>query len=125
MKFTKLSLPELIVIEPKVHGDPRGAFWEWYRKEMYIANGIKEEFVQDNQSISTKGVLRGLHWQVVPMLQSKLVRVVIGEVYDVAVDIRPASPTFGRWAGEVLSAENKRVMYVPKGFAHGFLTLSD
>src|SRR5262245_52327731 len=125
MKFTKLSLPELIVIEPKVHGDPRGAFWQRYRKEMCIANGIKEELVQGDQRIWPKGVLRGLHRQVVPMLQSQLGRVVLGEVYDVAVDSRPASPTFGRWAGEVLSAENKRVRYVPKGFAHGFLTLSD
>ncbi len=125
MIFTRLSLPELILIEPKVHGDTRGAFWEWYRKELYSTNGMKEEFVQDNQSSSSRGVLRGLHWQVVPMVQSKLVRVVLGEIFDVAVDIRPASPTFGRWIGETLSAENKKVLYIPRGFAHGFLTLSD
>lgn len=125
MKFTRLTLPELILIEPEIHGDARGAFWEWYRKDFYTENGIKEDFVQDNQSLSSKGVLRGLHWQVVPLVQAKLVRAVRGEIFDVAVDIRPASPTFGQWAGEVLSDRNKKVLYIPKGFAHGFLTLSD
>ena len=125
MKFTRLKLPEIIRIEPKIHADNRGAFWEWYRKDLYAAHEIMDQFVQDNQSSSVKGVLRGLHWQVQPMAQAKIVRAIRGRIFDVAVDIRPSSKTFGRWVAEVLSDENRRILYIPAGFAHGFLTLSD
>jgi len=120
------AIAEVLVIEPKVFSDGRGAFFEsWNRRAMKELVGRDVEFVQDNHSVSTRGVLRGLHYQLPPHAQGKLVRVVAGEVYDVAVDIRRSSPTFGRWVGERLSALNRRMMWVPEGFAHGFLVLSD
>jgi len=113
------------VIEPAVFGDARGAFFEsWNRRAFSKLAGHDVEFVQDNHSVSARGVLRGLHYQV-RQSQGKLVRVVAGEVFDVVVDLRRSSPTFGRWVGERLSAENRRMMWVPEGFAHGFLVLSD
>ena len=114
----------LKVITPQVFGDARGYFVETYHKEAYTEAGIPNEFVQDNQSASKKGVLRGLHFQI-KHAQAKLVRVVSGEVFDVAVDMREGSPTYGQWYGVVLSAENMKQFYIPKNFAHGFLVLSD
>ena len=126
MNFIKTEIPEVIIFEPKVFGDERGFFLESFNQKLFEeATGLKREFVQDNHSKSSKGVLRGLHYQLPPMAQGKLVRVVQGEVFDVAVDIRKASPTFGKWVGVHLSAENKRQLWIPEGFAHGFLTLSD
>ena len=125
MKFTKLEIPDVILIEPRVFGDARGFFLESYRNNLFAGNGIDIDFVQDNMSSSTKNVLRGLHYQLEPMAQGKLVRVVVGEVFDVAVDIRRGSPYFGKWVGQKLSAENANSMYVPTGFAHGFCVLSD
>jgi dTDP-4-dehydrorhamnose 3,5-epimerase len=122
--FTQTALQGVYIIEPTVFGDDRGYFMETYHEEAFAAVGITGPFVQDNQSKSTRGVLRGLHFQT-EHTQGKLVRVVSGEVFDVAVDCRPNSPTFGQWAGVVLSAENKKQFYVPQGFAHGFLVLSD
>lgn len=118
------SIKDLYIIEPQVFGDPRGYFMESYSEEDFKAAGLDMQFVQDNESRSKKGVLRGLHFQT-QHTQGKLVRVVEGEVYDVAVDLRAGSPTFGKWEGVYLSAENKRQFYVPEGFAHGFLVLSD
>jgi dTDP-4-dehydrorhamnose 3,5-epimerase len=115
-----------MLLEPRVFGDDRGFFYESYNRQVFReVAGVDPDFVQDNHSRSVKGVLRGLHYQLPPKVQGKLVRVVQGEVFDVAVDIRPDSPTFGKWVGEVLSAENKRQMWIPPGFAHGFLTLSE
>lgn len=114
----------LKVVTPTVHGDDRGYFMETYQKKDFVEAGIDVEFVQDNQSSSKKGVLRGLHFQI-NYPQSKLVRVVNGEVFDVAVDLRPDSKTFGKWYGVLLSAENKKQFFIPKNFAHGFLVLSD
>ena len=114
----------LKVITPEVHGDARGYFVETYHKQAYSEAGITEEFVQDNQSASKRGVLRGLHFQI-EHAQSKLVRVISGEVFDVAVDMREGSPTYGQWFGVVLSAENMKQFYIPKHFAHGFLVLSE
>lgn len=126
MKVTSTAIPDVLLIEPKVFGDTRGFFFESYnRKAFKEATGLDADFVQDNHSKSTRGVLRGLHYQLPPRAQGKLVRVVQGEVFDVAVDIRKSSPTFGRWVGEVLSADNKRQFWIPPGFAHGFLTLSE
>jgi len=126
MKATKLAIPEVVLFEPKVFDDERGFFFESFNQKIFEeATGLKREFVQDNHSKSAKGVLRGLHYQLPPMAQGKLVRVVQGEVFDVAVDIRKNSPTFGKWVGEQLSAENGRQLWVPEGFAHGFITLSD
>ena len=122
--FISTGIRGLVVVEPTVFGDARGYFMETYQKEEFAAAGIGAEFVQDNQSSSTKGVLRGLHFQK-QHPQGKLVRVVSGEVFDVAVDLRPGSETFGKWYGVTLSAENKRQFYIPEGFAHGFLVLSD
>ncbi len=125
MKALATAIPEVVLIEPQVFGDARGFFFEsWNRRAFAQAAGRDWEFVQDNHSASARGVLRGLHYQV-RQPQGKLVRVVAGEVYDVAVDLRRASPTFGRWVGERLSAENHRMLWVPPGFAHGFLVLSD
>lgn len=125
MQATKLSIPDVVLFEPKVFGDDRGFFFESFNNRMFEqATGLKRNFVQDNHSRSAKNVLRGLHYQV-QHPQGKLVRVSEGEVFDVAVDIRKDSPTFGTWVGEKLSAENKRMMWVPEGFAHGFLVLSD
>lgn len=123
-KFIPTKLPGVLVIEPTVFGDARGYFMETFQKEEFAAAGIADEFVQDNQSSSSRGVLRGVHFQK-QHTQAKLVRVTKGEVFDVAVDCRPGSPTFGQWAGVVLSAENKKQFYVPQGFAHGFLVLSE
>lgn len=125
-KFTKIETPieGLYVIEPSVFPDDRGFFMESYNKRDFAEIGLEMEFIQDNHSHSKKGVLRGLHFQD-KHPQGKLIRVVRGEVFDVAVDIRNGSPTFGRWYSVILSEENKRMFYVPKGFAHGFLVLSD
>ena len=125
MKFIKLDIPDVILIEPQIFGDARGFFLESYKKDLFAENGIDADFVQDNMSSSTKNVLRGLHYQLDPMAQGKLVRVVVGEVFDVAVDIRRGSPYFGKWVGQILSAENAKSMYVPPGFAHGFCVLSE
>jgi dTDP-4-dehydrorhamnose 3,5-epimerase len=125
MTFTRLAIPEVIVFEPKVFGDERGFFFESFNQRSFNdAVDSNVNFVQDNHSRSVKNVLRGLHYQI-QQPQGKLVRVVQGEVFDVAVDIRKNSPTFGKWVGEVLSADNKKQLWVPEGFAHGFLTLSD
>ena len=125
MKIQKTAIPDLLIIEPQVFGDDRGFFYESYnQKKLADVAGITEDFVQDNHSRSAKNVLRGLHYQI-QQPQGKLVRVVVGEVYDVAVDMRRASATFGQWAGVYLSASNKRMLWVPPGFAHGFLVVSD
>ncbi|MBK9510640.1 MAG: dTDP-4-dehydrorhamnose 3,5-epimerase [Cytophagaceae bacterium] len=115
----------LIEVTPRVFEDSRGYFFESYREELFLKNGITERFVQDNQSFSTKGVLRGLHYQRAPFAQGKLVRVVMGSVLDIAVDIRPGSPTFGQYEVFLLTAENQKLLYLPPGFAHGFVTLED
>ncbi|HDQ00419.1 MAG TPA: dTDP-4-dehydrorhamnose 3,5-epimerase [bacterium] len=123
-QFQRLTIQDVILIEPKVFNDDRGFFIETYKQSEFRAFGIQESFVQDNHSHSTRGVLRGLHYQLNPGAQAKLVRVIHGEIWDVAVDIRKGSPSFGCWVGEKLSAENARLMYIPKGFAHGFCVLS-
>ena len=122
--FTKTSIPDVIIVEPKVFGDNRGYFMETYVERDFRENGIDVSFVQDNQSRSKKGVLRGLHFQK-KNPQGKLVRCIEGEVFDVAVDLRKNSPTFGKWEGVVLSEENKKQFYIPEGFAHGFVVLSE
>ncbi len=122
--FIKTKIDGVIIVETKVFGDNRGYFMETYHEQKFIEGGITAKFVQDNQSKSTKGVLRGLHFQK-NHPQAKLVRVIKGEVYDVAVDIRKDSPTYGQYIGVVLSEENKKQLFIPKGFAHGFLVLSD
>ena len=124
MKVSQTELDGVLLIEPTVHHDSRGRFFESYAKEKYRAVGIQEDFVQDNQSLSNKNVLRGLHYRIAPE-QSKLVRVVKGEVFDVVVDIRKSSPTFGKWQSFILSDTNHLQLYVPIGFAHGFCVLSD
>lgn len=124
MKFVEIGLPGVIRVEPSVHGDERGYFMETWQAKRFSDAGIGAEFVQDNFSHSSKGILRGLHYQI-QQPQGKLVRVVSGEVFDVAVDVRRSSPSFGRWTGEILSADNKYMLWVPPGFAHGFLVLSD
>ncbi len=125
MQVTPTRIPDVVVVEPKVFGDARGFFFESFnQRDFEAALGRKISFVQDNHSRSAKGVLRGLHYQL-PNPQGKLVRAVAGEILDVAVDIRRGSPTFGQWESRVLSAENKRQLWVPEGFAHGFLVLSD
>jgi dTDP-4-dehydrorhamnose 3,5-epimerase len=124
MKVTPTTLPDVLLVEPKVFGDTRGYFFESYNARRYAEAGIAATFVQDNVSLSQRGVLRGLHFQH-PYGQGKLVGVLKGEVFDVAVDVRRGSPTFGRWVGECLSAENMRQLYLPPGFAHGFLVTSD
>ncbi len=124
MKATPTVLPEVLLIEPRVFGDARGFFFESYNRRALTAIGVADEFVQDNHSRSTRGVLRGLHYQV-QHAQGKLVRVTEGEVFDVVVDLRRSSPTFSRWVGVNLSAENRHMLWIPPGFAHGFLVLSD
>jgi dTDP-4-dehydrorhamnose 3,5-epimerase len=125
MKATRLSIPDVFLFEPNVFGDSRGFFFESFNQAQFeTAIGKKVNFVQDNHSRSTQNVLRGLHYQI-QQPQGKLVRVVAGEVFDVAVDIRKSSPTFGKWVGEILSAVNKKQLWVPEGFAHGFVVLSD
>ncbi|WP_461832272.1 dTDP-4-dehydrorhamnose 3,5-epimerase [Aquifex sp.] len=123
--FKKLEIPDVILIEPKVFGDERGFFMETYKSSEFKANGIKYEFVQDNHSRSQKGVLRGLHYQLKPMEQGKLVRCIRGRIWDVAVDIRKGSPWFGKWVAVELSEENKLMLWIPPGFAHGFVALED
>ena len=126
MNVTPLAIPDVLLLEPKVFGDERGFFFESFNQQRFNqATGLDLQFVQDNHSKSAKNVLRGLHYQLPPKAQGKLVRAVAGEVFDVAVDIRKDSPTFGKWVGQVLSAENKLQMWIPPGFAHGFLVLSE
>ena len=126
MNVQPTPIPDVLVLEPKVFGDERGFFFESFNQlEWEKTTGLKTTFVQDNHSRSAKGVLRGLHYQLPPFAQGKLVRCVVGEAFDVAVDIRKDSPFFGKWVGVCLSAENKRQLWVPEGFAHGFLVLSD
>lgn len=122
--FTKTDIEGVYIVEPKLFGDSRGYFMETYNAEIFKANGLDYDFVQDNQSKSRKGVLRGLHFQK-NHPQAKLVRVLNGEVFDVAVDLRKDSATYGKWVGVVLSGENKKQLMIPRGFAHGFLVLSD
>jgi dTDP-4-dehydrorhamnose 3,5-epimerase len=126
LKFTPQSIEDVILIEPTIHGDDRGYFVETFRQDLFEeAIGYKVNFVQDNESKSTKGVLRGLHYQLPPYTQAKLVRVIEGSVLDVAVDIRKSSPTFGQHVAVELTAQNKHQLFVPHGFAHGFIVLSD
>jgi len=124
MKIIQTDIPEVLVLEPRVFADARGFFFEAYNERSFASAGISERFVQDNQSSSKRGVLRGLHFQV-KQQQGKLVRVVSGEVFDVAVDLRKGSATFGKWVGVRLSSTNHNMIWVPKGFAHGFYTLSE
>lgn len=124
MKFTPTKLPEVIIIEPDVHQDDRGFFLESYQEKKYQEGGIDTQFVQDNHSNSVKNTLRGLHMQI-KQPQGKLIRIIEGEVFDVAVDVRPKSPTFKTWVGVILSQQNFKQIYIPPGFAHGFCVLSD
>ncbi|MCY0876433.1 MAG: dTDP-4-dehydrorhamnose 3,5-epimerase [Firmicutes bacterium] len=124
MEIQALRLPGVYLIRPAVHGDHRGFFTESYNRQAFVAHGLDFDFVQDNHSLSAQaGTVRGLHYQLADQAQTKLVRVLTGAIYDVAVDIRRDSPTFGQWVGAILSADNKRQLLVPKGFAHGFCTL--
>ena len=125
MKVTPLSIPDVLLIEPRVFEDVRGFFFESFREDIFRKEtSLNVTFVQDNHSKSNRGVLRGLHYQLPPFAQGKLVRVIQGEVLDIAVDIRESSPTFGQYIAEILSSDNKKQLYIPEGFAHGFLTLS-
>lgn len=123
--FKPLEIPEVILVEPKAFEDERGFFMETYKRSGFEAHGIREIFVQDNFSYSHRDVLRGLHYQKAPKAQGKLISVIRGEIFDVAADIRRGSPTYSRWIGVQLSGDNRRMLYVPAGFAHGFCTLSD
>lgn len=124
MQVLKTSIPEILVFEPRVFGDERGFFMETYQARQFIDLGLQAQFVQDNHSGSRKGILRGLHYQI-RQSQGKLMRVISGEVFDVTVDLRKTSPTFGKWVGTMLSAQNKHLIWIPPGFAHGFYVLSD
>jgi dTDP-4-dehydrorhamnose 3,5-epimerase len=124
MVFEQTEIPDVLLCKPKVFGDKRGFNMETYRTDVFASSGIAEVFVQDNHSGSQQGILRGLHYQI-RQTQGKLVRVVVGEIFDVAVDLRRSSATFGRWVGVLLSAENKQQVWIPKGLAHGFYVLSD
>jgi dTDP-4-dehydrorhamnose 3,5-epimerase len=124
-KFSKTNIPGILVIEPKAFHDSRGFFMECYNLDDFVKNGFGEPFVQDNHSQSKKGVLRGLHYQLHPSPMGKLVRCIKGKIFDVGVDIRKGSPTFGKWFGDILSGENVKMIYFPPGFAHGFLSLED
>ncbi len=124
-EFKKLAIPDLILITPACFTDERGFFMESYKKSAFEKVGIKISFIQDNHSRSKKNVLRGLHYQIPPMEQAKLVRCIRGKIFDVAVDIRKSSPYYGKWAGEYLSEQNKKMLYIPPGFAHGYLVLSE
>jgi dTDP-4-dehydrorhamnose 3,5-epimerase len=124
-EFQRLEIPDLILVSPRPFADPRGFFMETYKRSEFKANGIGDEFVQDNFSHSAGQVVRGLHYQKSPQAQAKLVMVTKGEIFDVAVDIRRESPTFGKWVGVSLSAQNKKMLYIPTGFAHGFCVLSE
>ncbi len=123
--FIHTEIPDIIIVEPKVFKDDRGYFLESYKMSDFKKNGIDVNFLQDNHSKSSIGVLRGLHFQKAPMWQAKLVRCIQGRIFDVAVDIRPKSPTFKKWTGVELSEENKKMLFIPEGFAHGFVVLSD
>lgn len=125
MKFIPTEISDIVIIEPKVFQDERGYFYESYKKQLFVDNGIAAEFVQDNVSRSVGGTLRGLHYQLEPHAQGKLVRVFKGIVYDVAVDLRRGSPTYAKWIGVELSHENKKSLWIPPGFAHGFYVLSE
>ncbi|OVZ95497.1 dTDP-4-dehydrorhamnose 3,5-epimerase [Yersinia alsatica] len=126
MKFISTAINDVFIIEPRIFGDDRGFFFESFNHARFEKSiGYKVDFVQDNHSKSSRNVLRGLHYQLEPKAQGKLVRCIAGEVFDVAVDIRKSSPTFGKYVGLILSAENKRQLWIPNGFAHGFITLSD
>ncbi len=126
MKVTPLSIPDVLLIEPQVFEDSRGFFFESFREDIFKKEtSLNVAFVQDNHSKSSQGVLRGLHYQLPPHAQGKLTRVILGEVLDIAVDIRESSPTFGQYVAEILSSDNKKQLYIPEGFAHGFLTLSE
>jgi dTDP-4-dehydrorhamnose 3,5-epimerase len=126
MKATRLSIPDLVLIEPELFSDMRGAFFESYNEARFeAAVAQRARFVQDNESVSSRGVVRGMHYQLPPNAQGKLVRVVRGVIFDVAVDIRQGSPTFGRWVGVELSGDNRRQLWMPAGFAHGFMALED
>ena len=124
MKITSTNIPGLLILEPKIFNDDRGYFFESYNKKVFGINELNMQFIQDNQAKSTYGVIRGLHYQLAPYSQTKLIRVLQGEIYDVAVDIRKNSPTFGKWLGVHLSEENQKQLLVPKGFAHGYSVLS-
>lgn len=124
-EFKKLEIPDVILIKPKIFYDVRGFFLETYKSSDFLKAGIEKTFVQDNLSYSKKGVLRGLHYQLNPASQGKLVRVLKGKILDVAVDIRKGSPTFGRWISEILSEDNRHMLWIPEGFAHGFLSLEE
>ena len=124
-RFSATAIPDVIVIEPSVFPDERGFFMETYKRSEFAARGISETFVQCNHSKSTRGTLRGLHYQREPKAQGKLVRVLSGEIYDVAVDLRRAGPTYGKWVGVILTSENAKCLYVPAGFAHGFCVVSE
>jgi len=124
-RFTRLALPEVILIEPNVFPDKRGFFFEAYKYSDFSRHGISEQFVQENHSHSAQGTLRGLHYQKMPKAQGKLVRVVVGEIFDVTVDIRKGSPRYGRWIGISLSVQNNKMLYIPPGFAHGACVLSE
>ena len=124
MEFIPTRIRDVIIIKPVVHGDHRGFFMESWKKKQFTESGIDVEFVQDNHSLSTQGTLRGLHYQI-SHPQGQLVKVVAGKVFDVAVDIRKTSPTFGQWVGEYLSADNKHMLWMPRGFAHGFYVVSN
>jgi len=123
--FQRLVIPDVILVVPSVFTDSRGWFCESFKASEFAASGIPPNFPQDNHACSVRGVLRGLHYQKPPAGQAKLVRCVAGEIFDVAVDVRRSSPTFGRWVGEILSAENRRMLYIPEGFAHGYCVLSE
>ncbi|MBI9065654.1 MAG: dTDP-4-dehydrorhamnose 3,5-epimerase [Salinivirgaceae bacterium] len=125
MKVIETNIPDVKIIEPRVFKDERGYFFESFNEQRFFEKVLKTSFVQDNESLSTKGVLRGLHYQMPPYAQSKLVRVIKGEVYDVAVDIRKGSPTFGQYTGVLLTERNKKQFFIPRGFAHGFVVLSE
>ncbi len=124
-EFKRMEIPEVILVKPKVFSDERGFFMETYKRSDFEKAGIKGEFVQDNHSKSRYGVLRGLHFQREPYAQAKIVRCIRGVIYDVAVDIRPNSPTFGKYVAAILSEHNRWMLYIPRGFAHGFVVLSD
>lgn len=126
MNVIKTDIPDILILEPEVFSDERGFFMESFNQKIFEdAVGYKVDFVQDNHSLSSMGVLRGLHYQLPPNAQSKLIRCISGEIFDVAVDIRLTSKTFGKWVGVILSAKNKRQLWIPEGFAHGFISLND
>ena len=124
-KFEKLNIPDVLLIHPQVFGDTRGFFMDSYKNSEFVANGVKDVFLQDSQSKSAKNVLRGLHYQAGDKAQAKIIRCIKGEVFDCAVDIRQSSPTFGKWVSAILSEENHDLLYIPRGFAHGFCVLSE